>query len=201
MDRRRTLNIAKHNFTALFLERDAHARARRHHEASVRGGGAGAAATLHAPPPARACNLVMGGYGSPDEGEPFDDLSYASYGRNPISHIRFRADKLVDGVQLSYRGAPAHWHGGTGGRLDAYDVEDGEFINGATVYFDDHAVHGLLLKTNTGRTLRIGALRSDVSTAVASPCPADPAHAGRYRLVALAGAADRYLRSVTLIWT
>ncbi|EFJ48451.1 hypothetical protein VOLCADRAFT_90680 [Volvox carteri f. nagariensis] len=180
LDRVRQIDIRRENFTQLFFERQRQL----------------------SPPQSRACNLIMGPYGADDEGEFFDDLSYASWGKNVITRIVHKAGEYVESIQVVYGSMPARVHGGdSDGELHDHRVEGGEFINSAVVYYDENAVHGMDLGTNVGRQIVIGSLRDGVRRAVATPCPADEQHEGRYRLIALAGTADRYLRSVTLLWS
>jgi hypothetical protein len=144
----------------------------------------------------------MGPYGAADEGEFFDDLSYALWGKNVIKRIVHKSGEYVESMQVVYGTMPAKAHGGDGGgELGEHLVEAGEFINAAVVYFDENAVHGIEMRTTVGRRIVIGHLRDSVRRALATPCPADPRHRGRYRLIAFAGTADRYLRSVTLLWS
>ncbi|GIL83042.1 hypothetical protein Vretimale_8560 [Volvox reticuliferus] len=180
LDRVRRINIQHQNFTALFLERQRQL----------------------LPPPPTACNLIMGPYGADFEGEFFDDLPYASWGKNVITRIVHKASEYIDSIQVVYGSTPARVHGGTdGGEVNDHMVEAGEFINAAIVYYDDTAVHGIALATSVGRRIIIGNLRDGLRRAVATPCPTDKRHRGRYRLIAFAGTADRYLRSVTLLWS
>ncbi|GLI67228.1 hypothetical protein VaNZ11_011166 [Volvox africanus] len=180
LDRVRHIDIQRQNFTALFLER---------HQQLLQ-------------PPPTACNLIMGPYGADSEGEFFDDLPYASWGKNVITRIVHKASEYIDSIQVVYGSTPARVHGGNdGGEANDHMVEGGEFINAAVVYYDDTAVHGIALSTNVGRRIIIGNLRDGVRRAVATPCPADKRHHGRYRLIAFAGTSDRYLRSVTLLWS
>ncbi|GIL53350.1 hypothetical protein Vafri_8971 [Volvox africanus] len=180
LDRVRRIDIQRQNFTALFLER---------HRQLL-------------PPPSTDCSLIMGPYGADSEGEFFDDLPYASWGKNVITRIVHKAREYIDSIQVVYGSTPARVHGGNdGGEANDNMVEGGEFINAAVVYYDDTAVHGIALSTSVGRRITIGNLRDGVRRAVATPCPADKRHRGRYRLIAFAGTSDRYLRSVTLLWS
>ncbi|KAH9483405.1 hypothetical protein JR316_0002871 [Psilocybe cubensis] len=83
-------------------------------------------------------------------GKPFDDFHPD---RKVISHIRIRADKTIDAIQVVYKDdpEPTQLHGGDGGDAYEFYLEEGETIVEITGRADKY-IDQLVFVVSTGRS-------------------------------------------------
>eukprot|EP00475_Leptophrys_vorax_P040820 TRINITY_DN76422_c0_g2_i5.p1 TRINITY_DN76422_c0_g2~~TRINITY_DN76422_c0_g2_i5.p1 ORF type:complete len:356 (+),score=92.14 TRINITY_DN76422_c0_g2_i5:182-1249(+) len=83
-------------------------------------------------------------------GSPFDDGDIA---HDTIASIHIRCGRMIDAIGIAYRGEsqPKRMHGGTGGREEVFNLDDGEYITRVEGRAGG-AVDGLRFFTNKGRS-------------------------------------------------
>ena len=79
-------------------------------------------------------------------GRPFDTLPPGASDFHVIG-FSLRADRLIDGIQLFYKGQPSWYYGGSGGRPYTQFFDDDEFITGISGT-SGNFVDGLTIFTN-----------------------------------------------------
>jgi hypothetical protein len=93
-----------------------------------------------------ASQEVDTGFSSPYAGVVFEDETNTS----GVRRVNIRHGQYIDGISFEYRnGITSNWHGGQGGELSVFDVDDGDYITEVIVR-SGWGTDGLQFKTKNG---------------------------------------------------